>query len=412
MPEMDELLIVRLGELTIKKENRARFERNLLQRIHTILTTIPSAYTRFEFGRVYIHGIPCDLQMEIVNRIQRVFGVHSISIATSCPLVTTEIEQVAISVLHKSQISQSQQTTSFKISVKRMNKKYSQDSPTITRLLAAPILQQFPWVKVDVQRPQETLHVEIREQSIYFFLASQTFAAAGGLPIGSSGSGLALLSGGIDSPVASWLALRKGLSLELVYFHAYPYTSEQAKEKVIALARQLATYAGPLHMHIVSITQVQEYLRVISQERLIVTMLRRAMMRIASTIATERQLDVLITGDSLGQVASQTLSSLQVIERAASLPVFRPLLMMDKQEIIERAEQIGTFVTSQLPYEDCCSLFVPKNPSTNPNLQVVLETEQRHKRLQTLIDEAVTNRQILSVQALSPEKKQAFHELL
>jgi thiamine biosynthesis protein ThiI len=236
------------------------------------------------------------------------------------------------------------------------------------------VLQHFDGLKVDVHNPEVDLRVEVRHQESFVY--SESVPGPGGFPLGSNGRAMLMLSGGIDSPVAGWFAMKRGLRVEAVHFHSYPYTSERAKQKVIDLTRVLADYAGSIHLHLVPFTDIQTRLKESCRENLIITLMRRAMYRITEQLADKREALAIVTGESLGQVASQTLANMNVIGRVATLPVIRPLVTMDKLEIIPIAEKINTFPISILPYEDCCTLFVPKSPSTNPSLKVVERQEQ------------------------------------
>lgn len=267
------------------------------------------------------------------------------------------------------------------------------------------------FVEVDVHRPDIELRVEVREQAAYIF--SDVIMAVGGFPLGTNGKAMLLLSGGIDSPVAGWSSMRRGLEIECVHFYSYPFTSERAKEKVIELARVLAGYAGRIKIHLVPFTEVQTAFTRTGQDNLIITLMRRSMLRIATMLAEREGALALVTGDSLGQVASQTLSSMNVIGRSTELPLLRPLVMMDKQEITEIAKQIGTYDLSILPYEDCCTLFVPKSPTTNPNLWVVQKIEASIRDLNALIEQAVAETETLVLEtggAIEGRKEEVIQE--
>jgi thiamine biosynthesis protein ThiI len=261
------------------------------------------------------------------------------------------------------------------VSVRRINRTIPQETIELQRLLGGAILTQISGLSVDVRHPELELNVEIRDEGAYFYHKIKD--GAGGFPIGSNGKAMIMLSGGIDSPVAAWLAMRKGLALEAVHFHSYPYTSDRAKQKVIDLARRLSVYSGSIKLHLVPFTEIQLKLREQGQANLLITFMRRAMLRITEKLAQREVALGIVTGESLGQVASQTLSSLNTIGQVATLPLLRPLLMMDKMDIIQIAERIETYPISILPYEDCCTLFVPPSSSTNPNLKVVTRMEQR-----------------------------------
>jgi thiamine biosynthesis protein ThiI len=261
------------------------------------------------------------------------------------------------------------------VSVKRANKDFPYDSLQVGYWVGGYILQAMEGLTVDVKQPDLVLRVDIRPNAAYIF--TEVIEGAGGYPIGSNGKAILMLSGGIDSPVAGWMAMRQGLEIEAVHFHSIPYTSERAKQKVIELAERLALYSGKLKLHLVSFAAIQTRLQSEGQANLLITLMRRSMFRITEKLALQQKALGIITGDSLGQVASQTLSSLHTIGQEVNLPILRPLIMSDKPAIIRKAKQIGTFEISIMPYDDCCTLFIPKTPSTNPNLKVVQRLEKK-----------------------------------
>jgi thiamine biosynthesis protein ThiI len=263
----------------------------------------------------------------------------------------------------------------FKVSVKRANKDFPYDSLQVGYWVGGYILRAMDGLTVDVKQPDLVLRVDIRPKVAYIF--TEVIEGAGGYPLGSNGKAILMLSGGIDSPVAGWMAMRQGLEIEAVHFHSIPYTSERAKQKVIELAERLALYSGKLKLHLVSFAAIQTRLQSEGQANLLITLMRRSMFRITEKLALQQKALGIITGDSLGQVASQTLSSLHTIGQEVNLPILRPLIMSDKPAIIRKAKQIGTFEISIMPYDDCCTLFIPKTPSTNPNLKVVQRLEKK-----------------------------------
>jgi thiamine biosynthesis protein ThiI len=275
----------------------------------------------------------------------------------------------------------------FKVSVKRANKDFPYDSLQVSYWVGGYILQAMDGLTVNVKQPDLVLRVDIRPNVAYIF--TEIIEGAGGYPIGSNGKAILMLSGGIDSPVAGWMAMRQGLEIEAVHFHSIPYTSERAKQKVIELAERLALYGGKLKLHLVSFAAIQTRLQSEGQANLLITLMRRSMLRISEKLAVQQKALGIITGDSLGQVASQTLSSIHTIGQVVNLPILRPHVMSDKSSIIRKAQQIGTFEISIMPYEDCCTLFIPKTPSTNPNLKVVHRLEKKMSWLQDFEDEAL-----------------------
>ncbi|KIL34624.1 thiamine biosynthesis protein ThiI [Cohnella kolymensis] len=399
-----DLLLVRFGEITIKGRNRGRFENMLFQQIKSALRAFPALQYEKGYGRVFIH-LNDEEYEAVAERLKDVFGVLSFS-----PVVRVrhDVEAIRESALELIRAVEPAPET-FKVSVKRAWKEFPHDTPEMNRLVGAYVLRNSPGLRVDVREPETELKIDIQHEAVYVYCV--VVHGAGGFPLGMNGKAMLLLSGGIDSPVAGWMAMRKGLEVEAVHFHSYPFTSEQAKEKVVALAQRLAHYSGSIKLHLVPFTDLQTRLAETGNENLIITLMRRQMLRIAERLADKRGALAIITGDSLGQVASQTLGSMNVIGRTASLPLLRPLIMMDKQEIIGAAEKIGTFKTSILPYEDCCTLFVPKSPATNPNLNMVENAEsQLGSQLQDLIEEAVSGTETLVLTETDRSDKSAAED--
>jgi tRNA uracil 4-sulfurtransferase len=384
-----DLLLVRFGEITIKGRNRGRFENMLFQQIKSALKTFPALQYEKGYGRAFIH-LNNESYEKVAQRLKDVFGVLSFS-----PVVRVEhdlqaIRESALAVIRT--VNPAPKT--FKVSVKRAWKGFPHETPEMNHLVGAHVLRNSPELSVDVRHPQAELKIDIQYEATYIYCLVEQ--GAGGFPFGMNGKAMLLLSGGIDSPVAGWMAMRKGLAVEAVHYHSYPFTSEQAKEKVVTLAQRLAHYSGTFKLHLVPFTDLQTRLAQCGNENLMITLMRRQMLRIAEKLAEMRGALAIVTGDSLGQVASQTLGSMNVIGRTASIPLLRPLIMMDKQDIIGFAEKIGTFKTSILPYEDCCTLFIPKSPATNPNLTMVESIElQLGSELDQLIEEAVSGTETL-----------------
>ncbi|MEK3882537.1 tRNA uracil 4-sulfurtransferase ThiI [Paenibacillus sp. PL2-23] len=376
-------IVLRYGDLIMKGRNRNQFEKRMQQQVRSALSPFQGITYWKTYGRLYVklNGQPYE---RVADRLKDLFGLHSLS-----PVISTESELEAIrSAAMTLMNAMEQPPKTFKVSVKRAWKGFPHPSQEMNHLVGAHILRAFPELSVDVRNPEVELKVDIQEEATYLF--SQVIPAAGGFPYGSNGKAMLLLSGGIDSPVAGWLAMRKGLQIEAVHFHSYPFTSEQAKDKVVALAQRLAYYhSAPLKLHLVPFTDIQTTLAQQGQDNLIITMMRRAMFRITEQLAVRNDALGIVTGESLGQVASQTLPSMNVIGRAADLPLLKPLIMMDKAEIIRLAEKIGTYETSILPYEDCCTLFLPKSPSTNPNMRIVERVEAGIPQYSEMIETAV-----------------------
>ncbi|MDY8021822.1 tRNA uracil 4-sulfurtransferase ThiI [Paenibacillus polymyxa] len=388
-----DMLLLRFGEFTLKGKNRTRFEKAVLNHVKLLLKPFPGASLRKEFGRIYVvlGGEPYE---QIIQVLQKVFGITTISPVKMAPVELGAIIETAVALMRELNVAEG---TTFKVNARRVWKEFAHSSQEMNHLIGSPILREFQALRVDVHQPDIELRVEVREQAAYIF--SDVIMAVGGFPLGTNGKAMLLLSGGIDSPVAGWSSMRRGLEIECVHFYSYPFTSERAKEKVIDLARVLAGYAGRIKIHLVPFTEVQTAFTRTGQDNLIITLMRRSMLRIATMLAEREGALALVTGDSLGQVASQTLSSMNVIGRSTELPLLRPLVMMDKQEITEIAKQIGTYDLSILPYEDCCTLFVPKSPTTNPNLWVVQKIEASIRDLNALIEQAVATTETLVLEA-------------
>lgn len=378
-----DLIVVRLGELTIKGRNRGRFEGLMLTRIRQSLAAFPDLAYERTYGRIYIRLNGANYEA-VAERLKDVFGVYSFSPAVRSEHALETVREKALELMNGLDPA----PATFKVTVKRAWKAYPHDSQEMNHLVGAHVLRNSPALKVDVRHPDVELKVDIQPEGVY--LSCMAVPGAGGFPLGMNGKAMLLLSGGIDSPVAGWMAMRKGLDIEAVHFHSYPFTSEQATEKVISLTQRLAHYGGSIKLHLVPFTELQTRMVQSGHEHLIITLMRRTMLRIAERLAEKQGALAIVTGDSLGQVASQTLGSMNVIGRTVSLPLLRPLVMMDKQEIIRHAERIGTYETSILPFEDCCTLFVPKSPATNPNLRIVEKVEgYLGSELETLIEAAI-----------------------
>ncbi|BCG60270.1 tRNA uracil 4-sulfurtransferase ThiI [Paenibacillus sp. URB8-2] len=386
--EYADMLLLRFGEFTLKGKNRSRFEKTMLRHVKEIVKPYPMARLIKEYGRIYVelNGEPAG---EMVEALAKVFGISSISPVRA---VKPELEEIVEASLRFIERVNPEPGTTFKVNARRVWKDFPHGSQEMNRLVSAPLLKTFPALSVDVRTPMLELRVEVREQYAYIFC--ENIPAVGGFPLGTNGKAMLLLSGGIDSPVAAWSSMRRGLEVECVHFFSYPYTSREARQKVIDLARVLSRYAGRIRLHLVPFTEVQTSFAGIGQDNLMITLMRRAMLRITTKLAEREGALALVTGESLGQVASQTLPSMNVIGRATDLPLLRPLVMMDKADIVELAKQIGTYDLSILPYEDCCTLFMPKSPTTNPNLRIVEKIEETlpgyAERLAEAVEAAVT----------------------
>jgi thiamine biosynthesis protein ThiI len=366
---MQSVILLRYGEIHLKGLNRPFFEGCLVENIKAVLSDIRSVNVRKGRGRFYV-DCPAAQMEEAMDRLARVFGLISLSPARVCERDMAAIEKMAVEIINKS--LERAQAETFRLTCKRADKQFPMDSMEMNRHLGDVILAAYPQLKVDLTRADIDLHVEVRDQA---YLYTDTIQGAGGMPVGSGGKAMLLLSGGIDSPVAGWMMAKRGLTIEAAHFHSFPYTSERAKEKVYDLCRRLVPWCGPIRLHVVPFTEIQEAIYKQCPHEELVLIMRRFMMRIAQRLAQDSGAGALITGESVGQVASQTLESIGVTNEVASMPVFRPLIGMDKVEIMDIARRIDTYETSIQPYEDCCTIFTPKHPLTRPNLDRILFSE-------------------------------------
>ena len=374
--------LIKYAEIGIKGKNRYLFEDALVKQINHALKSVDGGFlVTKEAGRIYAQASkPFDFD-EAVEALKKVFGIAAI-----CPMVQIEdrgFEDLKEQVKEYIDQVYPDKHFTFKVAARRANKHYPISSDQINRDLGEVILETYPETKVDVHNPDVLLRVEVRQKVNIF---SETIPGPGGMPVGTNGKAMLLLSGGIDSPVAGYMIAKRGVRLEATYFHAPPYTSDRAKQKVVDLAKQVAKYAGPIPLHIVNFTDIQLYIYDQCPHEELTIIMRRYMMRIAERIAQANNCHGLITGESIGQVASQTMQSLAATDDACTIPVFRPVIGFDKQEIVDVAEKIGTFETSIQPYEDCCTIFVAKHPVTKPNLGIIRRSEEN---LAEKIDEMV-----------------------
>lgn len=364
--------LIKYAEIGVKGKNKYLFEEALAQQVKYALKRCEGEFkvTRTE-GRIYVHALSEFDYDETVDNLKTVFGVSAI-----CPVVAVSDEgfdELAKTVVDYVDKVYPDKNMTFKVQARRARKNYPLNSMELNMELGAAVLDAYPEMRVDVHSPQMRLYVEIRER-IYIY--SIEIPGPGGMPVGSNGKAMLLLSGGIDSPVAGYMIAKRGVKIDAVYFHAPPYTSDRAKKKVIDLAKLVSRYSGPIYLHIINFTDIQLYIYEKCPHEELTIIMRRYMMKIAEQIAKENECLGLITGESIGQVASQTVQSLAVTNEVCTLPVFRPLIGFDKMEIVEVSEKIGTYETSILPYEDCCTIFVAKHPVTKPNLNVIKRHEQ------------------------------------
>lgn len=367
---MEKVVLVRYAEIHLKGLNRPFFERLLVDRIKQALNPIHAAVER-EQGRIFVYGIPEDQIPNCVDRLCRVFGIHSVSVADCVEKDWNAIREAAVSEVEP--FAKEDPTLTFKCFARRSDKRFPMTSEQLCRELGHEILEAYPTLSVDVHHPKLPVTVEIRQSNAFVYTAE--VLGAGGMPVGSNGKAMLLISGGIDSPVAGFMIAKRGVMLDAVHFYSYPYTSERARDKVIELAKLVSRYAGRINLYLVPFTDIQMTIYDKCPPTETTVLMRRLMMKIAERIAKNTGSQALITGESIGQVASQTIESLCVTDDAVSMPVFRPLIGFDKEEIIEKAQKIGTFETSILPYEDCCTVFVPKHPVTKPKVDRLRESE-------------------------------------
>ncbi|CAM3828476.1 tRNA uracil 4-sulfurtransferase ThiI [Alicyclobacillus pomorum] len=394
---MTQHIIVRYGEISLKGKNRAEFERILVRNMKQKLAGCKGVRIHHTGGRMMVESDETQVS-NVLSRLQNVFGIVSLSPAKVTGLDVDQMSTAVVDTL--SDAVKVDHARTFKIEVRRANKRFPMQSLELARVLGGRALQAVSDITVDVHHPDITVFVEVRDQEAMVY--GTKVPAVGGMPVGSAGRVGLLLSGGIDSPVAGWLAMKRGAEVEAIHFHSYPFTSERALQKVEDLAQILADWGGRVHMHTVHFTDVQTEIRKHCPDSLGITIMRRMMLRIAEEIGRRRKLLALVTGESLGQVASQTLESMHVINAVTRWPVLRPLVAEDKVDIMRRARQIGTYETSILPYEDCCTLFVPKNPATRPKLAEVEEAE-RALAVERLVAEAVERTEMKTFTARNGE---------
>ncbi len=374
--------LIKYAEIGIKGKNRYLFEDALVQQMKYALKKCEGEFKIHKTqGRIFIDALSEFDFDEVVERLQRVFGISGI-----CPVVYVEdegFEKLCETVIKYIDDVYPDKNKTFKVVSRRTRKNYPKESMQINMDMGEAILNAYPEMKVDVHKPDIMLNIEVREK-IYIY--SEIIQGPGGMPVGTGGKAMLLLSGGIDSPVAGYMIAKRGVKLDAVYFHAPPYTSDRAKQKVVDLARQVSKYTGPIYLHVINFTDIQLYIYEKCPHEELTIIMRRYMMRIAEAIAKETECLGLITGESIGQVASQTMASMAATNEVCELPVYRPLIGFDKQEIVEVSEKIGTYETSIQPFEDCCTIFVAKHPVTKPNLNVI----RRHEHnLDEKIDELV-----------------------
>ena len=386
------LFIVRFGETALKGKNKSYFEKKLVDRVKKILRKFSGVDVYREEGLVFVSANSENSQEELVGEISKVFGISSISPAVETNPNMEDIYETAVNFMMN--LIEKESVRTFKVEAKRADKNFPVKSPEIARLVGGEVLKGCKVLKVDVRNPQVCLHVDVRRDKAYIY--RKKIQGYGGLPLGTNGKGMLLLSGGIDSPVAGWMMAKRGMSIEAIHFHSYPYTSRRAQEKVEELARQISIYCGDFKLHIVNLLPIQEEIIKTCPEEETTILVRRFMMKIAEKVGEQTGAKTLITGESLGQVASQTTESIVCTDQSVAMPVLRPLIAMDKVDIMDVAKKIGTYETSILPYEDCCTVFLPKHPVTRPKLESILHSEEK-LNVDKLVAEAMKNVQIKNI---------------
>ena len=386
--------LIKYAEIGEKKKNRYLFEDALVAQIrHALKQTEGSFRVTKEQGRIYVEALEAFDYEEAAEALKRVFGIVGI-----CPVVILEDEgfaRLAEEVVSYIEKRYGDCAKTFKVQTRRARKTYPKESMEINAELGGKILEHFPGMKVDVHHPELTFYVEIRER---IYLYSEVIPGPGGMPVGTNGKSMLLLSGGIDSPVAGYMVAKRGVKIDAVYFHAPPYTSERAKQKVVDLAAKVARYAGPVYLYVVNFTDIQLYIYEKCPHEELTIIMRRYMMRIAEEIGKKTGSLGLITGESIGQVASQTVQSLAATNEVCTMPVFRPLIAFDKEDIVTLSKKIDTYETSIQPFEDCCTIFVAKHPVTKPNLNVIRRSEKNlEEKIDAMVAEAIETAELVVV---------------
>ena len=388
---MKDLLLCKPGEIFLKGLNKHYFEERLVANVKRRLKPIGHFRVTYLQSALYIEAADDAADLDAAyDAVRKVFGIATITRAAACEKDKDAITALAKTYLHDAMTA----AHSFKVETKRSDKRFPMTSIELSQYVGGELAEAYPDTVVDVHDPELTVRLEVREQAAY--VHAQAVEAAGGMPVGCNGAAVTMLSGGIDSPVSSYMIAKRGVRLIPVHFFSFPYTSELAKEKVISLAKELTAYTGRMTLQIVPFTHIQEEIRRACPEEYFTLIMRRFMMRIAEDIAAHNECKAIVTGENLGQVASQTAEALVVTDASVSLPVMRPLIAMDKVDIMAKAEEIGTFETSIQPYEDCCTVFLPKHPTTKPKLERILESESKLD-CEALIEAAIAAQEIVNI---------------
>ena len=398
-------LLVRYGELTLKGTNRKMFVNQLKDNVKRALIPLSGYHVKGKRDRMYIELSPEADINEIIQRLSKVYGIKSISPVIKIDKNEEKINQSAIQLSHDFE-----KGSTFKVDVKRVDKSFRLDTYELQRQVGGAILKENNNITVNVKNPDYEIKIEVRMDAIYIY--EKVIAGAGGLPVGTGGKTLLMLSGGIDSPVAGIEVMKRGVTVEAIHFHSPPFTSEKAKDKVIELTRILAERVGPIKLHLVPFTEIQKQINKVVHPRYTITSTRRMMMRISDKVVHQINANAIVNGENLGQVASQTLKSMYAINHVTATPVLRPLLTLDKEDIIKKAKELGTFETSIQPYEDCCTIFTPKNPVTEPDFDKVIKYESVFN-FDEMIENAVENIETLTIdQNYKSAKEQSTDSLI
>lgn len=403
-------IMIRYGEIALKGKNQKdflnRLVHNIKEQIKTDLDFNPTIER--EMGRLYLL-LDGRAPEDFFDSLNHVFGITSYSPARKTTLELEDIKATALEELRSAMQSLALPVCKFRVTVKRAEKRFPIASPEMQQIIAAHMLKNSSGLKADLHQYDIDLLLEIRPEGTYIY--TRSYEGLRGLPVGSSGRGVVLLSGGIDSPVAGWLAMKRGVTIEAVHFHSYPYTSEQAKEKVLELAKRMAKYSNRVVVHMVPFTKIQEEIAHYCHDNMRIPIMRRIMVRIAEEIARQRDCLAIFTGDNLGQVASQTMESIYAINSVATMPILRPCITMEKEEIIQLAQKIDTYETSILPYEDCCTVFVPKEPKTRPKIDAC-EKEEAKLDLEALVASAVAQTERIIVYGKEKPERHSAEDLV
>lgn len=386
-----DIILLKYGEISLKGLNRPMFERQLISNVAKALAPLGKFSVRKSQSTIYVEPLEDSADTELaVEWLSKVFGIVNICPAVKCEKTIESIEKTTLECLSQMDIK----GKTFKVEAKREDKQFPMNSPQICRHMGGVILKNTDGLSVDVHNPDILVQIEIRKEAYIF---THKVSGAGGMPIGTAGRATLLLSGGIDSPVAGWMIAKRGVRLEAVHFHSHPYTSDRAKEKVIDLARIMSAYTGEIRLHVVPFTEIQLDIIEKCPKNYLTIIMRRLMMRIAEKISVQNGSSALITGESIGQVASQTMESLVVTDNAVNVPVFRPCIGMDKEEIVTISKKIDTYETSILPFEDCCTIFVPKHPKTKPSVAEIEEAEKLLTDPEGMMAKAIADEELVII---------------